>query len=169
MCQGIPIMTLDVWPANPNLRWRLVTDAVMGGVSSGTLAKEKLDSRDAALMRGDISTDNNGGFIQMTLHLAPGRISFDASAFTGLEIDVLGNGESYGAHLRTEAMTRPQQSYRQSFIAGCRWQTLRLPFLQFIPHRVDIPLDTKRITRIALIALGRKFAAQLAIARLAFY
>ena len=141
----------------------------MGGVSGGTLTKEKLECREAALMCGNISTDNNGGFIQIALDLAPARISFDASAFTGLEIDVLGNGESYGAHLRTEAMTRPQQSYRQGFVAGGQWQTLRLPFLKFIPHRIDIALDTKRITRIALVAIGRKFTVQLAIARLAFY
>lgn len=162
-------MTLDVWPANPNLRWRLVTDAVMGGASNGTLAKEKLEGREAALMRGDISTDNNGGFIQMALDLAPGGISFDASAFTGLEIDVLGNGESYGAHLRTEDMTRPQQSYRQGFVAAGQWQTLRLPFLEFAPHRIDIPLNTRRIMRIGLVAIGRKFAVHLAVARLAFY
>lgn len=162
-------MTFDVWPANPDLRWRLVTDAVMGGVSCGTLARETIQGREAVLMRGNVSTDNNGGFIQMALDLAPGRTSFDASAFTGLEIDLLGNDESYGAHLRTQAMTRPQQSYRQRFIAVGQWQTLRLPFLEFISHRIDLPLNTKLIERIGLVAIGRQFAVHLAVARLAFY
>ena len=35
----------------------------------------------------------------------------------GVEFDVLGNGEGYGIHLRTEDLTRPRQSYRQSFRA----------------------------------------------------
>lgn len=162
-------MTLDVWPENPDLRWRLVTDAVMGGVSCGTLARETLEGREAAVMRGDVSTDKNGGFIQMALDLATGRTSFDAGAFTGLEIDVLGNGESYGAHLRTEVLTRPQQSYRHGFVAARQWQTLRLPFREFTPHRTDTPFNSTRIIRLGLVAIGRKFTAHLAVARFAFY
>jgi hypothetical protein len=162
-------MMLEVWPANPRLRWRLVTDAVMGGVSRGALAMEALEGREAALMRGDVNTDNNGGFIQIALDLAPDGRSFDAGAFTGLEVDVFGNGESYGAHLRTLGMTRPQQSFRQGFVATRKWQTVRLPFLEFTPHRIDIPLDANRIKRIGLVAIGREFTAHLAVARLAFY
>lgn len=162
-------MTLEVWPANPDLRWRLVTDAVMGGVSCGTLARETLEGLEANLMRGNVSIDNNGGFIQIALDLAPRGTSFDASAFTGLEIDVLGNGENYSAHLRTEELTRPQQSYRHEFVAGRQWQTLRLPFREFTPHRIDIPFNSKRIIRVGLIAIGREFAAHLAVARFAFY
>lgn len=162
-------MTFDVWPANPDLRWRLVTDAVMGGVSCGTLARETIEGREAVLMRGNVSTDNNGGFIQMALDLATGRTSFDASAFTGLEIDVLGNGESYGAHLRTEELTRPQQSYRHEFLAVRKWQTLRVPFRELTPHRINVPFNSKRIIRVGLVAIGRKFTAHLAVARFAFY
>ena len=162
-------MTLDVWPANPSLHWRLVTDAVMGGVSRGSIAKETLEGREAIRMRGDVSTENNGGFIQIALDLAPETGSFDAGGFTGLEMDVLGNHESYGAYLRTTDITRPQQSYRQSFVATSDWQTLQLPFVQFMPHRIDIPLDVRRLRRIGLVAIGREFAADLAVARLAFY
>lgn len=163
-----PIMS-NVWPANADLHWRLVTDAIMGGVSRGALAKGIIEGRASALMRGDVSTDNNGGFIQIALDLAVDGRSFDAGALTGFEIDVFGNGESYGAHLRTSGMTRPQQSYRQGFVATQKWQTLRLPFLEFTPHRIDIPLDPNRIKRIGLVAIGRKFTAHLAVARLAFY
>ena len=162
-------MTLDVWPANPSLHWRLVTDAVMGGVSRGSIAKETLESREAIRMRGDVSTENNGGFVQIALDLAPETGSFDASGFTGLEMDVHGNHESYGAHLRTTDNTRPQQSYRQSFVTTSDWQTLQLPFVQFMPHRIDIPLDVRRLRRIGLVAIGREFSADLAVARLAFY
>jgi hypothetical protein len=166
---GKGAITLEIWPANPNQYWRLVTDAVMGGVSRGSIAKETLESREAIRMRGDVSTENNGGFVQIALDLAPETGSFDAGSFTGLEMDVLGNHESYGAHLRTTDITRPQQSYRQSFVTTSDWQTLQLPFVQFMPHRIDIPLDVRRLRRIGLVAIGREFAADVAVARLAFY
>ena len=123
-------MTLGVWPANSSLHWRLVTDAVMGGVSRGTIVNETLEGRGTIHMCGNVSTENDGGFIQIALDLAPEAGSFDAGGFTGLEMDVLGNHESYGAHLRTTDITRPQQSYRQSFVTTPDWQTLRLPFVQ---------------------------------------
>ena len=166
---GEEAMKLEIWPANPNQYWRLVTDAVMGGVSRGSIAKETLEGREAIRMRGDVSTENNGGFVQIVLDLAPETGSFDAGGFTGVEMDVLGNHESYGAHLRTTDVTRPQQSYRQSFVTTPNWQSLQLPFVQFMPHRIDIPLDVKRLRRIGLVAIGREFAADLAVARLAFY
>ena len=166
---GKGTITLEVWPANPNQYWRLVTDAVMGGVSRGSIAKETLEGREAIRMRGDVSTENNGGFVQIALDLAPETGSFDAGGFTGLEMDVLGNHESYGAHLRTTDITRPQQSYRQGLVTTPDWQTLQLPFVQFMPYRTDIPLDVRRLRRIGLVAIGREFAADLAVARLAFY
>ena len=63
--------TLELWPANLSLQWRLVTDAVMGGVSRGTISREIVDGREAIRMRGEVSTENNGGFLQITLDLAP--------------------------------------------------------------------------------------------------
>lgn len=162
-------MTLEVWPANPSLYWRLVTDSVMGGVSRGAIAQAELGGRKAICMCGNVSIDNNGGFIQLALDLASETGSFDAGGFTGLEIDVLGNQERYSVHLRTAEIVRPQQSYRQSFLAAQDWQTLQLPFVQFRPHRTDIPINTTRLSRIGLVAIGREFTAKLAIARLAFY
>lgn len=160
---------LEVWPGNLSLNWRLITDAVMGGTSHGTITREILAGRPAFRMSGDESTANNGGFIQIALDLAPETGSFDAGFFTGVEIDVFGNNEDYGVHLRTTEITRPQESYRQSFFAKPDWETLRLPFTQFAAHRTDIPLNTKRLRRIGLVAIGRDFTADLAIARLAFY
>lgn len=160
---------LEIWPAHPNQNWRLVTDAVMGGISRGSIAKEILEGRESTRMSGYVSIENNGGFIQIALDLGTETGSFDASDFTGLEIDVLGNSESYAAHLRTTDVTRPQQSYRQSFVTPRAWQTLRLPFVQFMPHRIGIPLDLKRLRRLGLVAIGREFAVDLAVARLAFY
>ncbi len=56
-------------------------------------------------MRGDVSTKNNGGFVQIALPLLDKKSDgapFDASAYTGIEIEVSGNNESYNIHFRTD-------------------------------------------------------------------
>lgn len=149
--------------------WRLITDQVMGGVSRGTMAREIVAGRPAVRMRGKVSLENNGGFVQIALDLSPDGGTFDASGFAGIELDVLGNGEAYGLHLRTADATRPWQSYRQGFQANERWQTVRLPFAGFEAHRIEVPLDLRRLRRIGLVAIGRVFNADLAVGRAAFY
>ncbi|ABD86808.1 CIA30 family protein [Rhodopseudomonas palustris] len=160
---------LELWPADGTRNWQLITDAVMGGISRGAIAEEIVDGRAAVRMRGAVSTDNNGGFIQIALDLAAAGAMIDASGFEGIALDVAGNGESYGVHLRTPDVSRPQQSWRQGFVATREWQTILLPFAQFVPHRIDIALDPSRLRRIGLVAIGREFDADLSVARLALY
>jgi len=162
-------MPRELWPAGGNLHWRLVTDTVMGGISRGILTHETIAGRDAVRMRGAVSTENNGGFVQIALDLDTDGGFIDASAFTAIAVDVFGNDETYGAHLRTTAITRPQQSYRQGFVATSQWQTISLPFALFTPHRIDAALDVSRLRRIGLVAIGREFDVDLAVARLAVY
>ncbi|NVN84851.1 MAG: CIA30 family protein [Rhodopseudomonas sp.] len=159
----------ELWPAAGALRWRMVTDGVMGGVSRGSITEQTVAGCSAVRMRGQVSTDNNGGFIQIALDLAPDGGAIDASGFSGVIIDVFGNDESYGAHLRSTDLFRPQQSYRQEFDAPPRWTTIQLPFSQFTPHRTDAPLNLARLRRIGLVAIGREFDVDLSVARLALY
>jgi hypothetical protein len=149
--------------------WTLLTDTVMGGVSRGGLEATTIDGRPALRMTGLVRLENDGGFIQMALDLSPDGGPVDASPWTGIELDLQGNGEAYGLHLRTTAVTRPWQSYRQTFIAPARWTTLRLPFAGFTPHRLDTPLDPRQLRRLGLVAIGRAFAADLAMGGLRFY
>jgi hypothetical protein len=150
-------------------RWELFTDQVMGGVSRGTMSREAVLGRAAMRMQGIVSLQNNGGFVQVGLDLAPGGCAIDASHFVGIEIDVTGNGENYNCHLRTLQTVRPWQSYRQSFQAGKGWTRVRLPFESFSAHRIDAPLDLQRLRRIGLVAIGRAFQADLSVSRLVFY
>lgn len=150
-------------------RWQLVTDQVMGGVSVGALWRETVEGRLALRMRGDVSLANNGGFVQMALDLSGDGGNLDASAWQGLELQVLGNNQEYGVHLRTADLARPWQSYRSSFVAKPEWQTLRLPFTSFAPHRTDTPLDLRRLRRLGVIAIGRRFSADIAVGGVRFY
>lgn len=148
--------------------WQLLTDQVMGGVSKGTMVRDVVAGRAAIRMRGDVSLENNGGFVQIALDLSPDGGVVDGSDWGGIELDAFGNGEEYAVHLRTDALARPWQSYRQIFTADPQWRTIQLPFDHFVPHRTDILLDTHRLRRIGLVAIGRAFSADLALGGLRF-
>jgi hypothetical protein len=155
--------------ASNGAEWELIADRVMGGVSNGPLRREIVRDREAIHMQGDVSLENNGGFLQIALDLAPDGSSIDAGRWAGIEIDVIGNDESYNLHLRTADVTRPWQSYRQSFVAKPEWQTLRLPFAEFDAHRIDAPLDLSTLRRIGIVAIGRAFHADIAIGGARFF
>lgn len=152
-----------------NIHWRGLSDRVMGGVSRAAVTYESIDGRWCARLTGDVRLDNNGGFIQMAMNLAPEGELFDASGFHGLVMDVWGNGETYGSHLRTPDARRPWQSYRARFEAGPEWTKIRIPFSHFKPHRLSAPLDLTRLRRLGLVAIGHAFHADLAVARVALY
>jgi hypothetical protein len=46
---------------------------------------------------------------------------------------------------------------------------VQLPFSDFVPHRVEAPLDLAQVRRIGLVAIGRAFRADLRVARVEFY
>jgi hypothetical protein len=149
--------------------WRGVSDQVMGGISQASIARDVLDCRRCLRLSGDVRLENNGGFIQAALDLAAGGDTLDGSGYSGIRLTVRGNGESYAVHLRTPDAVRPWQSYRASFTAGPNWRTIDLRFVSFAPYRIEMPLDTTRLRRIGLVAIGRAFHAELAVAELALY
>jgi hypothetical protein len=148
--------------------WRLVTDDVMGGQSRGELALDEVEGRPCLRLRGSVSLENNGGFVQAALDLTRAG-QLDGSWYAGVQIEVYGNAESYNVHLRTGDTWLPWQAYRASFVAPPRWTTVRLPFTAFVPHRVDGPLDLGRLRRLGVVAIGREFQADLCVGRLALY
>lgn len=161
--------------SDPNLvsqlgtAWRGVSDQVMGGISEASVTREVVAGKPALRLRGDVRLENDGGFIQAALDLAPERGIFDASGFTGVRVTARGNGERYSLHLRTRDNVRPWQSYRSHFVAGPEWGAQELPFAEFVPHRLEAPLDITRLRRIGLVAIGRAFNADLAVSELSFY
>ena len=48
---------------------RLITDNVMGGVSQGELKWSRHNEMPCLSLTGDVSTDNNGGFIQAAMDI----------------------------------------------------------------------------------------------------
>lgn len=141
----------------------------MGGVSTGRMHGRTVQGRAAFVLSGDVSLDNNGGFIQMAADFEADGALYDASAHTGIELDMCGNGERYDVRLRTDALTRPWQSFRTDVATTPDWQTVRLAFDQFAPHKTDAIFDLARLRRIGILAIGRVFHAQVALGGLRFY
>jgi hypothetical protein len=81
--------------------WVLISDRVMGGVSSGSVRHDTVAGRPAIRMRGGVSLQNKGGFLQIALDLGDAGGPVDASAWTGIQFDVIGNSQTYNLHLRT--------------------------------------------------------------------
>ena len=149
--------------------WEFVADTVMGGVSTGTVTQGDVAGRNAARLTGDVSLENNGGFVQMAFDLTPDGGALDASGFIGLEIEVFGNGEVYDLRLRTTALTRPWQSFRTDFNAPATWTTLRIPFSDIVPNKTDAAFDAADLRRIGILAYGREMQADVAVAAIRFY
>ena len=150
-------------------RWRAVSDQVMGGISQVSVTRDTIDGRSCLRLTGEVRLENNGGFIQAALDLAPSEEVLDAADYRGVRLVVRGNGARYAVHLRTPDNVRPWQSYRAEFDTGPQWQSVEIPFGLFEPYRLQAPLDVGRLRRIGLVAIGRAFTADLAVAEVALY
>jgi monofunctional biosynthetic peptidoglycan transglycosylase len=129
--------------------WPSIDDVVMGGVSSSEMAM--LDG--AAVFRGTVSLENNGGFASLRSQPA----HHDLSGFDGVTLRVRGDGKRYGFRLRTTAAF-DGVSYEVRFTApDGEWVELQLRFVDFEPvfrgRRVPghPPLDPSEIMSFGLI------------------
>ena len=142
-------------------RWDYFSDQVMGGVSSGSASFEQDGGQSILRLTGDVSTANNGGFIQ-----ARSKLSQDLPATAqGVVLNVKGNSETYYIHLRTTWTVLPWQFYQASFDATNDWQEVRIPFKDFAPygkllHRI---FNASSVKSIAVVAFGRDYSADLSV------
>ncbi|MBT4213123.1 MAG: NADH ubiquinone oxidoreductase, partial [Porticoccaceae bacterium] len=63
---------IDDFEAGSNVDWDYLSDQVMGGVSEGSARLGRDENEAYAHMTGDVSTANNGGFIQLRTSLKSG-------------------------------------------------------------------------------------------------
>ena len=148
--------------------WSLVSDQVMGGRSSGRFSLKTSQPPPCLHLQGTVTTENNGGFLQIAHNLSDTE-RFKVSSAQGIRLLVRGNNETYNVHLRTSDMWLPWQSFRSSFKASHEWQQLSLPFDQFNSYKTIKKLNTSKLKRIGIVAIGRDFEADICIAAIEFY
>ncbi|WP_292060914.1 CIA30 family protein [Marivita sp. XM-24bin2] len=157
----------DDFSGEADTRWDYVADGVMGGVSSGTADIIGSGAQAILRLRGTVSTENNGGFIQV-------RRRFDNDwprAAEGLRLTVKGNGALYYVFLKTPNLSRIWHSYRASFVAPAHWQTIDLPFDMFGPSHMGMPAmyDPLEVTSVAIVAYGDDYEADISVREISLF
>ena len=152
---------------NNRANWNAVSDQVMGGLSELRFSELTDNSINFYRLEGNVSTKNNGGFIQFR-----SRVDAPNSDFAGVRIKTRGNGETYEIHLRTPATFLPWQYYKATFTANDTWETIDIPLASFKkvgPAYVPSKVKSSKINWIAIVAYGKDFYAEVDLAKIELY
>ena len=143
--------------------WAYLADTVMGGVSSGGAEF----SAGSLRLTGQVSTKNNGGFIQVRTRVDP----TETAGKLGIKIKVKGNGDVYYLHVRNASARLPWQYYTASFQTNDKWKDILIPFDAFEKSATLMPrkLKAETIKTIGVVAYGKDHEADVSIANLEFY
>ena len=143
--------------------WAYLADTVMGGVSRGGAEF----SAGALRLTGEVSTKNNGGFIQVRTRID----QTETVGKSGIKIKVKGNGDVYYLHVRNASARLPWQYYTASFQTSEKWKDIAISFDEFEKSATLMPrkLKPESIKTIGLVAYGKDHEADVSIANLEFY
>ena len=86
--------------------WSAISDNVMGGISEVNFYEIEEDGKKFYRLEGQVSTENNGGFIQSVV-----RINNSAEDFNGIRVQVRGSKDGYYLWIRTPACRFPWDRY----------------------------------------------------------
>lgn len=142
---------LENFSQGASANWSFFTDQVMGGVSQGRASL----AEGALRLEGRVSTENNGGFIQVRR-----TVDLPADA-TRIRLRVRGNGQKYYVHLRTGGTRLPWQYYQLGFDAKDGWSDVTLPLDAFEASSRLMRRTPKAasVRTLALVAYGRDHSA----------
>ena len=148
--------------------WYFVTDGVMGGVSEGSAKLEKVKNIKCHRMTGNVSTENNGGFIQIRTLLKP---KININNYEGILMYVYGNNKNYSLHIRTGTTLAPWQYYSFKFLSTNKWTEIRAPFSEFKKSNFYQPTNllNQKMKSVGLVAGFEDFEADICLARIALY
>ena len=150
-------------------RWQAVTDRVMGGRSDISAVIGETEEGAVLQMTGTVTTENNGGFIQVRLPMA--ARSFDASEYTGVYLTVRGRGDRFYVWLRTDRTNRPWLHYSAELTVDAAWNRVELPFARFTGERrlEGTTVDTEALRSVAVVAAEGNFEAAIQLLEIGFY
>tara|TARA_Y100001970_G_C14207607_1_gene844989 strand:- start:1234 stop:1842 length:609 start_codon:yes stop_codon:yes gene_type:complete len=148
--------------------WAFFTDGVMGGLSEGKAIISNIGGKNCYHMTGNVTTENNGGFIQIRNQLNPAISTKD---YKGIYFKVYGNNEEYSIHLRTSMTMAPWQYYKYSFKSYNEWNEIRAPFKEFTKSNIYQPskLLGQKIKSVGLVAGFKDFTADICLSEIGFY
>ena len=153
---------------NQSQKWIFITDQVMGGLSTGKFIVDEVDGVICYKMTGDVSTKNNGGFIQIRTKLSP---EINSKDYNGVYIKVFGNERNYNLHLRTGLTLAPWQYYSYTFFSSKKWIEIRAPFIEFKKSNFYQPKSIlgQNIKSVGLVAGFDNFKSDICLGEIGFY
>ena len=151
--------------------WEGFTDRVMGGRSDMSAGTVRNVDDSYLWMRGKVSLENNGGFIQVRLMLSNSRKMFDGSQYSGVRVRVKGSGEGYYLHLRTSNTLFPWKYYSAPLPVSSDWVEVDIPWSTFTGGDYGrLPdLKTERLKSIAVVAAKDEFDADIQVSEIGLY
>ena len=150
--------------------WKYISDRTMGGISDGEAVLEQDGEMFFARLTGNVSTQNNGGFIQLRSTFSFANFQTDRKKIKGVRLNVRGNGETYYIFIRTDETNSYGDFYLASFKANSNWEMKDLPFNKFKHRYLDNSiLEGKNIRTFGIVAYGRDFISDVSVSKIIFY
>ena len=151
-----------------NQEWSFITDKVMGGLSEGTTKLDKIEDVSCYRMTGNVTTENNGGFIQIRTLIKP---NLKVKDYEGIFVHVYGNDKNYNIFIRTPLTVAPWQYYSYKFLAPKKWTEIKAPFSKFNKSNFYQPknLLNQKIKSIGLVAAFDDFKSDICLAKIGLY
>jgi len=151
---------------NNRANWDPVSDQVMGGLSELKFSELTDKSISFYRLEGEVSTKNNGGFIQFR-----SRVEAKDSNYSGVRIKTRGNGETYEIHLRTPATFLPWQYYQAAFSTTDKWEIVKIPLINFKPSGILLParINAEKIRSVGIVAFGKNHEARVDVQNISVY
>ena len=147
-------------------QWRYIGDNVMGGISSGNVEFKIIDGEAVAILSGSVTTENNGGFIQIRRNLN----DFKLENSNSIRLVAKGNSQKYYIFLRTTGTILPWQYYASEFTVNENFNEFVLPIRGFEKSGFLLAknINPKNITSIGIVAFGRDHEAELFVKEIGF-
>ena len=162
--QTHPLFSNDSTASQTN--WLMVSDQVMGGKSQGSIQMTEA----GVTMQGQVSLENNGGFLQIQWPISNSVPASDLQNYRGVFIEWCAQqNETLELLLKSTQLWMPWQSYRYKANVTTQWQTIYVPFEAFEPFRTRTALKPQRITKFAVLAGGKAISVNVTIRKFGLY
>ena len=149
--------------------WQYISDQTMGGVSDGQAILDKDGDMIFARLTGNVSTANNGGFIQIRTNFSFVDLINTHKDLKGVLLNTKGNGETYHIFIRTSEDRSYRDFYSATFTTNDNWEIVDLPFSKFKHRYSNRSLDGNDIRTFGIVAYGRNFYSDVSVSEISFY
>ena len=149
--------------------WQYISDQTMGGISDGQAILEKDGEMLFARLTGNVSTANNGGFIQIRTTFSFVDLINSDKNLLGVRLNTKGNGETYHIFIRTSEDRSYRDFYSATFTANDNWELVDLPFTKFKHRYSNRSLDGNDIRTFGIVAYGINFYSDVSVSEISFY